>query len=115
MNKSLTKRIAIFIPSLRGGGAERVVVTLANAFAQRGHPVDLVLASAEGTYLVDVAEGVRVVNLRAARVATSLPRLVRYLRRERPVAMLSAMSHANVIAVFARQLAGVPTRVVVNE
>jgi hypothetical protein len=27
-------RIAIFLPSLRGGGAERVMVTLANAFAE---------------------------------------------------------------------------------
>lgn len=111
----MSDRIAIFVPSLRGGGAERVMVTLANGFAQRGYAVDLVLAKAEGPYLGDVAENVRVVDLRAARVATSLPGLVRYLRRERPVAMLSALSHANVIAVLARRLAGVPVRLVVSE
>lgn len=108
-------KLALYLPSLRGGGAERVMVTLANGIAQRGYAVDLVLAKAEGPYLGDVAENVRVVDLRAARVATSLPGLVRYLRRERPVAMLSALSHANVIAVLARRLAGVPVRVVVSE
>lgn len=91
------------------------MVTLANGFAERGYPVDLILAKAEGPYREDVADNVRVVDLEATRVATSLPRLVRYLRRERPVAMLSAMSHANVIAVLARQLAGVPIRMVVSE
>lgn len=108
-------KLALYLPSLRGGGAERVMVTLANGIAQRGYAVDLVLAKAEGPYLGDVAENVRVVDLRAARVATSLPGLVRYLRRERPVAMLSALSHANVIAVLARRLAGVPVRLVISE
>src|SRR5690606_5528433 len=87
----------------------------ANGIAQRGYAVDLVLAKAEGPYLGDVAENVRVVDLRAARVATSLPGLVRYLRRERPVAMLSALSHANVIAMLARLLSSVPVRMVVSE
>lgn len=108
-------KLALYLPSLRGGGAERVMVTLANGIAQRGYAVDLVLAKAEGPYLGDVAENVRVVDLRAARVATSLPGLVRYLRRERPVAMLSALNHANVIAVLARRLAGVPVRLVISE
>src|SRR5690606_11936258 len=54
-------------------------------------------------------------DLGSRRVVTSLPRLVHYLRRERPKALLSAMGHANVIAVLARQVARVPTRVVVSE
>ena len=107
--------LSIYLPSLRGGGAERVMLTLANAFVARGLPVDLVLAKAEGSYLNDVAEWVRVVDLRASRVMTSLPGLVRYLHRERPVAMLSALNHANVVAGAARRLARVPTRLVVSE
>jgi glycosyltransferase involved in cell wall biosynthesis len=108
-------RIALYLPSLRGGGAERVLVTLANGFAERGYIVDLVLATAEGPYLTDVASNVRIVDLNARRVSTSVPCLVRYLRREKPAALLSAMGHANVIAVLARSLAGVPTRVIVSE
>jgi glycosyltransferase involved in cell wall biosynthesis len=110
-----TRHIAIYLPSLRGGGAERIMVTLANAFAERGFKTDLVLAKAEGPYLNDVSERVRVVDLGASRVATSLPALVRYLRRERPDAMLSALNHANVIALLAKRLAWVKTRLVVSE
>jgi glycosyltransferase involved in cell wall biosynthesis len=111
----LNDRIAIYLPSLRGGGAERVMVTLANGFAARGFAVDLVLAKAEGPYLKDVASTVRVVDLDSPRTLLSLPGLVRYLRRERPVSMLSALNHANVVAVAAKQLARVPMRLVVSE
>ena len=112
---NLNNSVAIFIPSLRGGGAERVMVMLANEFASRGYEVDLVLARAEGPYLSNVAENIRVVDLGASRVLTSLPRLVLYLRRERPYAMLSALNHANVTAILAKWIARVSTRIVVSE
>lgn len=112
---NLKKRLAIFVPSMRDGGAERVTLTLAQGVAKRGYTVDLVLAQAEGPYLAEVPESVRVVDLKASRVLLSLPALVRYLQRERPEAMLSVMSHASIIALWARRLAGVPRRVVVSQ
>src|SRR5262245_31542398 len=110
----MTQRIALFLPSLCGGGAERVMLTLAQAFAESGLDIDLVLASAEGPYLAHVPPRVRLVNLGAGRVLTSLPGLARYLRQHRPAALLSAMEHANLIALWARGLARVSTRVVVS-
>jgi len=109
------KKITLFLPSLRGGGAERVMVNLARGFAERGLQVDLVLAKAEGPYLLEIPPSVRVVDLRARRVIYSLPALVRYLRRERPCAMLSTLGHANIIAIWARFLARVPVRLAVRE
>lgn len=107
--------IAIFVPSLEGGGAERVMVALANGFAVQGLKVDLVLVHAIGPYLAEVSPMVRVVDLGSRRVLFCLPRLVRYLRATRPTAMLSALSHVNVIAILARLIARVPTRLAVSE
>ena len=109
------QRVAIYVPSLGGGGAERMMVTLANAFADRGLSVDLVLANTQGPYLQNVSPAVRIVDLRSTRVMTSLPGLVHYLRRERLQAMLSALNHANVIAIIARSLSRVRLRLVVSE
>ncbi|MGH2630441.1 MAG: glycosyltransferase, partial [Actinomycetota bacterium] len=58
---------------------------------------------------------VRVVDLGAGRVLASLPGLVRYLRRERPSAMLTSLAHVSVVGVWARRMARVGTRLVVNE
>lgn len=107
--------IAVFLPSLAGGGAERIMLTLAAGFAARGHPTDLVLASASGPYLCQVPASVRVVDLGASRVLTSLPGLVRYLRQARPRALVAALGHANLAALWARTLARQRLRVVVSE
>ena len=83
--------------------------------AGRGYDVDLVLSKAEGHYLPEISGDVRVVDLGAGRVLASLPGLVRYLRRERPSAMLTSLCHVNVVGLWARRVAGVGTTLVVNE
>src|SRR3546814_20079738 len=65
--RATSAKVALFIPSLHGGGAERVMVSLANGLAAKGLDVDLVLARKAGLYLHDVASGVRHVNLAAPR------------------------------------------------
>lgn len=111
----MNERIAFFLPSLRGGGAERVAVNLAQGITERGLPLDVVLARAEGTFLADLPPAARVVDLRAGRVLPSLGPLTRYLRRERPRVLVSSMSHANLVALWAAKLARQGTRVVVTE
>jgi len=103
--------IAFFLPSVRGGGAQRVIVNLVQGIVQRGEPVDLALAVAEGVFLDQLPPQVRVVDLRAGRLAGSIVPLIRYLRRERPRVLISSMSHANLVALWAAKLAGKATPV----
>ena len=88
---------------------------LANEFVKRGLLVDLLLVTVEGENLKSLSQAVRVVDLGCKRTVMAIPSLVRYLRRERPKSMLSALTHANVIAISAKLLAQVPTRIVVSE
>ena len=106
--------IAFFLPSLQGGGAERVIANLAQGIAERGLPVDLVVAAAEGAFLEQVSPDVRLVDLGGRRVLQSLGRLTGYLRREQPRVLISSMSHANVVALWAARLARRATPVIVT-
>ncbi len=110
-----SQKITLFLPSIGCGGAERVTVNLAGGIVARGFDVDLVFVTSDDPpLLTDIPTGVNLVDLEAGRVAASLPGLIRYLRRERPLALLSALEHTNIIALLAARLAGVDTRVVVS-
>ena len=108
-------RIALFLYSLDGGGAEGVMANLACNFVKRGLKVDLVLVRAKGPFLSQLSPEVHVVELKASKTLTCLPDLIRYLRREKPAVMLSTMHYANEMALWAKQLSRTSTKVFVTE
>ena len=59
------RHIAILLPSLAGGGAERSMLHLAQKFSLLGHKVDLLLFRAEGPYMGGVPKSVQVFELEA--------------------------------------------------
>lgn len=121
--------VALFLRCLGDGGVERVMTNLARGFAEQGLKVDLVVTKAEGFYVSQVSPGVRIVDLKALKFSnsktlkfptgfqstTSLPKLVTYLRQEQPQALLAASHYPCEIAILAKRLSRVSTRVVVSE
>lgn len=109
------KRVALLLPDLRGGGAERITVNLANAFIARNYLVDVVLLSETGPFLKLLHPNVRVVNLKVNRIRGLLLPLIRYLRQTKPDVMVANIWPLTSLAVFARGLASVTTRLVLVE
>lgn len=117
MNRSASNpiRVALFHPSLIHGGIQRVFVNLARGFLEHGLAVDMVQAAPEGNFRDQVPAGVRLVDLNASRALTSLVPLVRYLRRERPDVIISGAIQTNVVAVWAKLLSRISTRLILTE
>jgi glycosyltransferase involved in cell wall biosynthesis len=108
------RRCAVILPAFVGGGAQRIGLTLAGALATM-LDVDLVVARPVGELRSSVPPNVRVVDLNAKRMATAAPRLVSYLRQNRPGGLVSVLTHTNLAAIAAVHLARTGTRVVVTE
>ena len=119
------RHLALFILGLAGGGAQRRMMTLAHAFAARGHKVDLVVVRSQDPPRQEISPLVRLVALdpwwthlpwvkKGGWALASIPALARYLRRERPAALLSCCHLVNVAAPWARALARVRTRLVLR-
>jgi glycosyltransferase involved in cell wall biosynthesis len=94
-----------YLPSLAGGGAERLLAQLATALRQRGHDVTFVVdtESAENAGFLDAR--IRQVRLGSNHLG-NVVRLARLLREIKPDASLSALSGQNLKHMIAAILAG---------
>jgi len=107
-------RVAFCIPYYAEGGVETTTHRLATCFRERGHAVDLLTFQHDSPYLGPDSP-FDVVDLEAGRTLTSLPAVVRYLRRERPDMLISVHYFTNVVSVLATRLARVDTHLVLTE
>lgn len=108
-------KLTILLTDLRPGGAERVCVNIANAMVERGYQVEFVLLQAKGDLLPDLNRVVKVIDIKQTRLRNSLIPLVRYLKENKPDAVLANIWPLTVISVVARFLSNTACRLVVAE
>ena len=109
------KPIAILAATSGHSGVDRVIGNLVRQFSTWGLTVDLLKVRNHGPNLsAEELPGIRVVDLGSAHVNTALPALVRYLRRERPRALLTDKDKVNRMAILARAIARTDTRLAVR-
>ena len=105
--------VGLFMADFGGGGAERVMVNIANGLCRRGHDVDLLVARRSGPYVNSVSQDVRI-RAFSGRLVGAMRPLIRYIRKYRPVSILAAGEHACVVAAIARSLSFCRTRLALS-
>ena len=110
-----SRKITILLPDLRGGGAERVNLALASAFATSGLEIEFGLMRERGELLDELSAAWRVVDLGAPRVRDLWPALHRYFRTTEADAVLAAMWPLTGVACLAKRTARSRARLVVSE
>jgi glycosyltransferase involved in cell wall biosynthesis len=138
-------RVAFLLDSLEIGGVQRMTLALARELVARGYAVDVLVCRPEGSLGGAVPSGVRLVMLPAGKpplhrllrlwagrgglLGPGLPILLArphwtlrhlgalagHLARERPAALLTATPRLNLLAAWARRLAGGRIRLLVSE
>jgi glycosyltransferase involved in cell wall biosynthesis len=96
------RKILFVLPSLRGGGTERVMTILLRHLDRSRFEPHLALLDKAGPYLAEIPADVPVDDLKVSRVRYALPRILRVVRRLRPHAVLSALCELNLAAAFAK-------------
>lgn len=94
----MPKRVALLLPSLVGGGAERSAKFVAIALEAAGYLVDLVVAVDKGVLRDDPFFRARLVPLGGRTELTVLPAYLRYLNRVGPDLVISFVHSANLIS-----------------
>jgi len=107
-------RLAVLVSFTGDGGVENMITNLLGGFIAKGVPIDLLLLKARGGHLDRIPPEVNIIRLDVSTSVFALPVIVRYLRRHRPRAMLVAKDRASRIALLARCIAGVDTRLILR-
>lgn len=108
----MLRRVALYVPDLSAGGAERVALNLLEALPAPDLRVTLLVNRLKGPLAADLPPGAEVVSLHASRTLAAFRPLARFLRRERPDCLVAFLSFNNILAVWANLIAGSPTRIV---
>ncbi len=111
----MKSEIAIFLPTLGGGGAERNMVNLSRGLADLGVSVSLLVANAIGDFRGEVSEKVDLVDFKKTNTIKAFPDLLAFLDNHSPHVLLSTMNHANLVAIGAVHASTSNTKVVVRE
>ncbi|QMU27347.1 glycosyltransferase [Adhaeribacter radiodurans] len=93
------KKICFFPGTLALGGIGKVFINLIQQYASEGVEVHVFLTKKEGEFLSQLPANVRVFE-GSGRALTSIFSFIKYLRREKPQAVLSAREFLNIINIF---------------
>ncbi len=108
-------RIMLLCNSLNGGGAERMMVYIANGLADKGFEVDLVVLRLQGPYVSLVSPSVNLIELKYNRARKNLLRLRGVIDSRKPLALISTQDHISELACLAKIVTKHDFKLIVRE
>src|SRR5690625_3370925 len=108
--------VTIALKNLEGGGAEKIMLTLAEGLADAGFQVELVLFQKQGQLVNQIPQGMPVVSFEKSQARHAIVPLARYLSVRRPDVLLTTLRHTALTVALARKLARSPvTKRIIRE
>lgn len=99
-------RVVVVLPSLSGGGAEKVALYLAGGFADKGHETILAIFDAQGALKDQVPPNVELVDFKVTSTVPAMKALRKLIKDRRPDAVNSHQDAVNLAATLVRILPG---------
>lgn len=107
-------RLAVIIPSLAGGGMERMRIHLIKEWIRQGINIDLVVARRKGPLCDLIPEEVQIFETAGNNSLLFPFGLVHYLKKRKPTHILSAANDINAITLLAVKLMGLKSPTVIS-
>ncbi len=113
--RTARKTILFLLPTLGGGGAERVIVTLLQNLDRSRFEPHLALIDAAGPLFQDLPADIPLHDLKARRVRRAFPGIIRLAWKLKPQVIHSAMVELNMATVLSRAFFPPGLRVLLRE
>ena len=112
-----SKRVALYLDSLQGYGADRILLKIANGLVKHGLSIDLVLSKASNIGAHSIDPSIRIVDLKGSRYTPirNIVLLTSYLRKRKPDILFSSIHFNNIIATLALTLSGIKCKLILRQ
>ena len=94
-------KIAVVMPNMAQGGAEKVVMTLLNGLDQTKFDLYLILLEAKGEFLTHLHTNINIINLNVSHARYSIFQILKTVRTIQPHILFSSLSYVSLyIGIF---------------
>lgn len=108
-------KIAVIVPSLQGGGAEKISLNLIKYLNRDKYNIKFIVLKKEGPFVDDIPTDVECVDLNSSRARYAVFKLVKELNSFKPDIVFSTLGHLNLIILMIRRFIKGNPRLVVRE
>lgn len=91
------KKILFIVPSLIGGGAERIISIIFNFLNRKKFEPILVLLKNEGPYLEDIPKDIQIIDLQATQARYAIIKIIRTIKQVKPDIVFSTLGYLNIL------------------
>lgn len=99
----MRKKLMIVLPTLEGGGAQRVMVTLARNINKQKFEVFLLAIDGTGPYRKNIPESVNLIDLKIKRVRYSAKKIITTVNEVKPDLLLSTLGYLSILILAIRK------------
>jgi glycosyltransferase involved in cell wall biosynthesis len=98
----MKRKVLFVVPSLLGGGAERVVLTLIKHLDRDKFIPILVVLKKEGRFIKEVPSDVEFIDLNVSRARYAIFNIIKTIRKLKPDVVFSTLGHLNLLMALIR-------------
>ena len=114
--KDSRSSVLFLIPSLQGGGAERVIVSLLRHLDRSKYDLTLaVVDTHDAVFMDDVPEDVNFIDLHCSRVRYAIPKITHLIWKQKPDVAFSTLGHLNLALAILQPLLPNGVRLIARE
>lgn len=108
-------KITFFLPNLKAGGAERVILNLISGLNKEGFQITLLLREFKGEFKNHICKDVFISELKTSNIFFVFFKIINYFRKNSPDIFISSFAYSNIISILARYFSFSKTKIIIIE
>jgi len=98
----MKKKILFIVPSMRGGGSERVISIILKYLNRDKFDISLVLLKKEGKYLDDLPNDIKIIDLDVKKARYAIFDIIKVIKQQKPNIVFSTLGYLNILISIIR-------------